>query len=545
MNNKIKKMNNEKKYPVLLDCTLRDGGYYNNWDFSTDLIENYLEAMAAANIKYVELGFRSIAKNKFIGACGYTKDSFIKSLKIPKSLKIGVMINAKEIIVNNFNTNDILKYYFDSFSNSKISFVRFACHFNEVEKIIPVCNALKRKNLTIILNLMQISEKKPDEIEKISKLLSKSKIDVLYFADSMGSLEPRDIIRIKNILSKYWKKDLGFHAHDNMSRALTNGKTAYENGIKWIDSTVMGMGRGAGNIKTEYILVEISKKHNKSIDISPILNLIEKWFKPLHQLYGWGPNSYYYLAGQYGIHPTFIQSMLNDLKLNPVEILSVIENLKKIGGNIYNKSLLEIDKFIYNSKTQGSWSPYSLIKSRDVLIIGPGPSIKKYAEPIKSFIKKHKPFVIVLNLKKSIDEKFIDLRVASYTLRMMFNSTDIKNFKSLALPIDRFLEIKKKKPGKTKIFNYGLQVKPGIFKFDKKSCISPNSLSISYALSIANSARTKKIYLCGLDGYNSDDPKRLEMDETIKTYNSVKNSVELISITPTKYKIKTISLFAL
>ena len=96
-----------------------------------------------------------------------------------------------------------------------------------------------------------------------------------------------------------------------MSRALINGVAAFNNGINWIDSTVTGMGRGAGNIQTEFALLQFSNYLDKNSDISLLLKLIEQKFNPMKAKYKWGANPYYYLAGQYKIHPTFIQIMLN------------------------------------------------------------------------------------------------------------------------------------------------------------------------------------------------------------------------------------------
>ena len=122
----------------LLDCTLRDGGYYNNWDFSRELIEEYFKAMLAAKIEYVELGFRFLKKDIYLGPCAYTTSSFLETLSIPKKLKIGIMINAKDIVSNNLSKNEIDKIFFNFPKKNKISFIRFACHLNEIKKIIPI-----------------------------------------------------------------------------------------------------------------------------------------------------------------------------------------------------------------------------------------------------------------------------------------------------------------------------------------------------------------------------------------------------------------------
>ncbi|SVE04340.1 uncharacterized protein METZ01_LOCUS457194, partial [marine metagenome] len=184
--------------------------------------------------------------------------NILETLNIPKNLKIGIMINAKDIISNNLSKSEINKIFFEFSKKKKISFIRFACHLSEINKIIPLSNLLNKKGIITAINLMQVSEIRDNEIEKITKLAAKSKLDIFYFADSLGNLEPHNIIHISKLIKKNWKKDIGFHAHDNMGRALINGVTAFNSGINWIDSTVTGMGRGAGNIQTEFALLQFS-----------------------------------------------------------------------------------------------------------------------------------------------------------------------------------------------------------------------------------------------------------------------------------------------
>ena len=97
----------------ILDCTLRDGGYYNNWDFSKDLVNDYLKAISESGIKNVEIGFRSLKENKLNGPNFFSTDNYINVLKIPKNLDIGVMINVSELINSKKNYKSILNKTFD------------------------------------------------------------------------------------------------------------------------------------------------------------------------------------------------------------------------------------------------------------------------------------------------------------------------------------------------------------------------------------------------------------------------------------------------
>ena len=122
----------------ILDCTLRDGGYYNNWNFNNELINKYLQAISKTKIKYIELGFRELDNKKIKGNTAYTKDNFLKSLSIPKSLKIGVMVNAIDFLQSDLSKEEICRKLFPQTKNTKVKFVRLACHINEPFEIVNV-----------------------------------------------------------------------------------------------------------------------------------------------------------------------------------------------------------------------------------------------------------------------------------------------------------------------------------------------------------------------------------------------------------------------
>ena len=161
------------------------------------------------------------------------------------------MVNASDLIFNGKLNKDYKKLFP---KKSKIRFVRIACHEFEIFKIKEVISFLKKQNYEIFVNLMQISEIKKKNLIKILKFLSKTPTDIFYIADSLGSLLPKNTKKLIELIRKFWSKDLGVHAHDNLGFALKNSNIATQAGANWVDSTVLGMGRGPGNTKTEEIL---------------------------------------------------------------------------------------------------------------------------------------------------------------------------------------------------------------------------------------------------------------------------------------------------
>ncbi len=530
----------------LIDCTLRDGGYYNSWDFSTELINDYLQVMSDLPVDYVELGFRSLKLNGFKGGCAYTTDKFIYQLEVPNGLRLGVMINASEILNHNGGLSFALSKLFKPAKQSPLTLVRIACHMYEFEGALPGCLWLKDMGYEVGINIMQISESSSEEIEKMAYLADKHSIDVLYFADSLGSMSPQNISEIINNLRSHWKGPLGIHTHDNMGRAMANSLQAISDGVTWVDSTVTGMGRGPGNLQTEYLVIEISKMKQIPINIKPLLSIIKKYFKPMQKKYEWGMNPYYYLSGKNAIHPTFVQVMLSDPRYDEEDILTVINNLSVSGGQKFNFQTLESGRNFYKDKPSGSWSPLNLIQSREVLIIGAGISANQHKKALENFIKNSNPFVIGLNTNCSISEELVDIRAASHPIRILSDcSTHLSLSQPLVIPASMLpKKILYSLNGK-KLFDYGINVQQDKFEFKDFYCTVPSTLVLAYALGIAASGKASRIFLAGFDGYNADDPRTFEVDELFNTFKKTTDSPSLISITNTRYKIDSISVYSM
>lgn len=531
----------------LLDCTLRDGGYYNDWDFDRQLVQDYLIAMDALKVDFIEIGFRTLKNDKFKGGFAFSTDSFINSFDIPAYLKdkIGVMINGSEI-VDEKNQIDNLKILFQKKRNSPVSLVRIACHHYEFIRCLPAAIWLKKQGYLVGFNLMQITDRTPKEIKTIAKSASHYPIDVLYFADSLGSLDLDNLDKIIKSFKEQWKGDLGIHTHDNMGKAINNCEQAIKRKVNWIDGTVTGMGRGPGNAQIEYLFLTLSKYQNKNSNPLKLLDLINNYFIPLKNVYKWGKNPFYFLAGKYGIHPSYIQEMLQDNRYNNEDILSVIDYFKHEGGKKFNLEKLESARYFYSGEPKGKWCPIKLMKNKTVLILGSGPSIKKYRTEIEKFIINTKPVVLALNTQSQIKNKLINVRAACHPVRLIGNCSEHLGFKEpLIMPYSMLSKNVKKEFLKKNIYDYGIKITDTQFKFNKNYCEMPSNLVFAYALSIANSGKANQIILAGFDGFEFEDPRRKEIDIMLKNYEHTTNALPILSITPTRFKITVKSIFGL
>ena len=299
----------------VLDCTLRDGGYYNNWYFSTSFTKNYLSTLAKTNVDIIEIGFRKPINStsirlKKVGAFLYSDEKYLSKLNLPEKKQISVMIDLADYSENKGFIK--LKKNFGESKNSVISMVRIACNYNDKKKVNKLVRYLKKKKYVVCVNLMKFTILENKQILSFFEFALKSGADFLYLADSFGNCLPS---QIKNI-SKFLKKKIdirrvGFHSHDNMGNALKNSIAAINEGFGIIDTSLMGMGRGAGNLKLEdflYYKKRILEK--RKIDI-----FSQDYLHPLKKKYQWGKNQYYNYSAKNNIHPTFVQRFLEEKNL--------------------------------------------------------------------------------------------------------------------------------------------------------------------------------------------------------------------------------------
>lgn len=528
----------------IIDCTLRDGGYYNNWDFDPDLTKTYISALSELGIDYIEIGFRFIDNNGFKGPYAFSRDDFISNLKLPKKIKIGVMINAQDVIKHGTYKKNIEKLIPNSKLNSPISLIRFAIHYHELNEFVKTLPLIKSKGFKIGINLMQISNRDENEIKNFVRVIKKFNVDILYFADSTGSCDPNDIKKIIDLIKLDWSGPIGIHAHDNMNKALINSLTAINEGVTWIDSTILGMGRGPGNLKTEEIILE--KILNKNYNILPTIQLISKFFIPLKNKYKWGANIFYHLSGLYKIHPTYIQKMISDIRFSDIDIYSSINYLKEIKAISFNPMNIEDPKLFFSNNYEGSFLPISHFKNKEIIIIGPGESVFKHKYPIENYIKIKKHIVFVLNHTSILKESLIDYRIACNPIRLLSDHKQyIKNKTRLILPIRSMdLHLKNKLFNKKEILDFGVKLKKNAFNFYTNYCVLDKPLVFSYALAIAASGKVKNITLAGFDGYPDGDPRNLETKIILDRFYA-KSKIKITSITKTKHNIKTKSIYCI
>ena len=261
----------------ILDCTLRDGGYYTNWDFNSKIVDAYILAMNELPIDYLEVGYRNKPSKEYMGKFGYTPVSVLKHLRNISTKKIAIMLNEKNTTPEDLN-HLLLPII------GLVDMIRIAIDPQNIDRAIVLAKAIKTMGFEVGFNVMYMS-KWAEMNGFLSKLKAIDKIaDLFCMVDSFGGITPKEVKNLLKEVRKYTHVPVGFHGHDNLQLGLINSITAIDDGIDFIDATITGMGRGAGNLKMELLLTYLNKHHGLNVDFNVLGNIITTFTCFLEQI---------------------------------------------------------------------------------------------------------------------------------------------------------------------------------------------------------------------------------------------------------------------
>ncbi len=281
----------------VLDCTIRDGGLINNHQFDFHFVKALYKALSEAGIDYMEIGYRNSARlfsSKEFGTWKFCTDDDIKRVMdgVDSEMKISVMADVDRVDMEDIKPK----------KDSPVDMIRVASYVKDIDKAIYMVNQFADLGYETTVNIMAISRALDNEITECFQQLEKEcKADVIYIVDSNGALyqETTEFLvkKAKNIIKS---KEIGIHAHNNQQLAFANTIEAIIHNANFVDGTVYGLGRAAGNCPTELLLGFLK---NPKFDIRPILDVISKEFIPLREKIEWGYIIPYAITGILDEHP--------------------------------------------------------------------------------------------------------------------------------------------------------------------------------------------------------------------------------------------------
>ena len=284
----------------VVDCTIRDGGLVNNFYFDDEFVRNLYTANVAAGVEYMEFGYKAskeIFDVKEFGKWKFCDEQDIRDIVGDNNtdLKISVMADVGR---TDYKKDIIPK------TDSVIDMIRIATYINTIPAAIEMIHYCAEMGYETTINIMAVSTAAESELDLALDLLAQSEVGTIYLVDSYGSLYPEQIRRLADkylkVAEKYGKK-VGIHAHNNQQLAFANTIEAGTVGVSYLDATMSGMGRGAGNCNMELLLGFL---RNPKYSLNPVLKFLQNQMLPLKKTgLVWGCDVQYMLTGQQNQHP--------------------------------------------------------------------------------------------------------------------------------------------------------------------------------------------------------------------------------------------------
>lgn len=480
----------------ILDCTLRDGGYINNWSFKDEHITKILKALKNSKIDIIECGY--LDDKKGVKNNSTLFDSIIRADKFLTPL---VSSNAQKVIMINFGDFDVKNL--PSKEQTSIDGIRLAFHKKDIDKAFET--AYKIKELGYNLYFQPMVTKNYKDIEFLSIIEKTNELNpyAFYIVDSFGSMTLDEfhkyLILAQNNLNS--SISLGYHSHNNMQLAFSNAISMCNQNLKReiiIDSSIYGIGRGAGNLNTELIADYLNNSYEKEYDTLPLLDIIDELLASLMAKNSWGFSPAQFLSASYNCHPNYASYLVNKNTNHTVGIKKILDKLPEKNKSSFDKELIEklYREYILEPKSSLK-GKLKLSLDKNILLIASGKSVNEYKELLQLKAKDSNYQIIGLNHKPSIECDY-------------YFFTNQKRY-------DEFYE--KIESNKIVVTN-NIQIKNDVLAIldFKKLAFIDNELVTNVAISCINyliNSNIKKVFVAGLDGYK----------ENINNYNYDETSV--------------------
>ncbi|NYI40426.1 hypothetical protein [Demequina lutea] len=511
----------------LLDCTLRDGGYYTAWDFDDDTVSAYLSGIARLPVDTVEIGYCSPPKQGYYGKYYFLSPELARSVasKLRGTQSLAVMLDEKSI-----KPADVRRLLPPL--QGSVDLVRIAVAPSRLAQAADLGAELADLGFRVGVNIMYLS-RYWDSVAELGGLQQVASVsEIVALVDSYGSCTPSQVTEaIKQIRNVLPDTMAGFHGHDNLGLAVANSLAAASAGARVIDGTVTGMGRGPGNTRTEILAVLRSLAQNQSLDYGALETVVLP-FDGLRKQHEWGTNLAYMASG--------------------AAALPQADVMEWLGKNRY--SLSAIVQALHGDPVEGLESdshpavtPPSGIS--EVIVIGGGPSVGQQVTVLKEYAERTGAAIVHANYRHLglISEfgvsQFLCLagdvaaRLPSARILGRLTSIVIPSGTRFRMPagIDGAVDIRQAAP--FAVPSHSASLGP-----------VSDTAPLSLALATATSLNARSVVLIGFDGYEhatrAQQDLARESEELITAFAAANPSVKLSSATATMYELPTESLYS-
>lgn len=382
----------------LLDCTLRDGGYINNWNWGFDCARTIIRTLAESGTDIVEVGFlRDIESFNPNVTVANSIDDLNRFVCAEKS---NVVFSAMAM-QSNYTHKKLSPY-----SGKGINLIRTTFHNYDIKEGLEFAKEIKEKGYMLAVNPINIMGYSDSEILKLIEKINLVAPDYFSIVDTFGSMTLEDLERIAGLVDHNLDQNIGIglHLHENLSMSFSLAQSFLSRPFPRnivVDGSLVGMGRTPGNLPIELLANHLNTHFSKKYDIDGLLDAAQAYILPLKGEANWGYSPAYFLSAKYNLHRNYAEHFLQkgDLTIKDInQLLSRIESGKSAAFDArYADGLYENYKCKNYDDVNSRNKLKNILEGKNILILAPGKNLATYKQKILNYITKEKPFVIALN----------------------------------------------------------------------------------------------------------------------------------------------------
>ena len=475
----------------ILDCTLRDGGYVNNFEFGEDNIKEIIRKLSAASIDIIECGF---LKSGAFDA-NFSLYGSIEAVKNAIGQKNEKLMYVAMIQYGGISNDEIAPCV-----STSIDGIRLTFHEHEIDPAFVLGKQLMDKGYKVFMQpvgtITYTDEALLHLIQKVNELRPYS----FYMVDTLGTMYKNDLLRMYYLIDHNLDKNivLGFHSHNNLQLSFANAQELMQLNTDRnivIDASILGMGRGAGNLNTELVTQYINANLGLKYDNLEILEVMDEYIKPLSLQFKWGYDAPYYIASISGCHPNYASFLINKQTLHIQDIYAILGKMKKEKRALFDKEYIGEEYLSYLSKHVDDQETISALKEnlsgKNVILIAPGKSLIECQDKIRDTASKKNCTVISVNFIP--DSIPVDYMFISNLKR--FKNVDYMMSHAGSVPVIATSNLTTGARSNLHIVNFSSYL-------NDEQCISDNAGLM--AMNLMKKVGVKELILAGFDGFSSN-----------------------------------------
>ena len=490
----------------LLDCTLRDGGYINDWEFGHNNLVSVFERLVSANVEMIEIGFlnehRMFDMNRSIMPDTDCVEKIYGGLDRKNTMVIGMI---------DYGTCGIehIKPCKESFLDG----IRVIFKKDKRKAAIDFCHQLKELGYMVCVQLVSITSYNDEELMDLIHMANELNPYAVSMVDTYGLLQQDNLMHYYELLEKYLDKNIGigYHSHNNFQMAYANCVKLLSQDserLLLLDASIYGMGKSAGNCPIELIALYLKNHFHKEYHISQMLEAMDANIMNIYRAKPWGYSMFFYIAASNNCHPNYVSYLMDKRTLSVKQMNEILAQLKEYGDKqlLYDKDLIEqlymeYQKQIEIDDEKDLKALSEQLSGKKILILGPGQTIQKQADKIQVYIEKKQPVVIAINY---IPEEF-----ASDYIFLSNSKRYVQVATALSRRDERLKIIATSNVTCTddRSFDYTLNIRQLL---DEEAEIIDNSFVM--LLKVLKKLEITDVALGGLDGYYANDQNRNYID---------------------------------